>query len=804
MQKSWNGTYKKSTAAGTKVDANPTAASIPNVWKSFRSRILGDSAAEIQDEILRLETALSDKVKEEDDPEDSTHSQSSLSTAPTAGSNRARRPDRWVDFFCIIGVERQKVKKEPNDPLLLMPTLLDCYPSRRLDMDFPQHIPVFCFPSGCRAVRVKTSSAVRNIPDPFICSMVLTSSAGYRLYCTKLTIYEKEEKHGGAFSSERQSEVQTPEFQYYLPKCLVLISHYPFFHAQSTMLKELLYTVQSGLSPIPFERLVAHIVHDIPLPPLGRLRIDWSSWAPLSKRRIVTLRLERPAPNDPFSFNWQTSFQPLARTVSVPNILVLWATLLHEGRVVLCCSKDNVALLTPIAEALLGLLFPLEWQGMYIPVLPSHMNDVLEAPVPYLVGIVSRLDEIQHPMGVLVYDLDEDVVHLGWTDNGHVQQCLPELPQKASRKLREELLESTTPWYLPAVSGVMGQMTVGDGRTSLDNTLRPLYATTKRLGNFSYKPIPRKYILSQASRVLPTGDEFKPEAFRFCHKYCPGKVVRNVTPAEKKDNKPKPWQRQRKSFQEQADRFLASMVGIPEASSNSPASPILSGDGAVDVLGQQDEIAAHLLDIDTRTAALAEQVRLAFFAFFADTLSGYQDFLDQRTEKLDVSPFLASLNLSPVEQMYMESVVQTQMFERFLQGKDKSNLFRRRYLDEQIILRSPKQLSSNCMPSSPLSGAGLFLNPSISAAILSSFGEPATKSDDRTVFLNSTKWQWSKTLVVPFPCSIGILQGQVFCADRRFPNQLRRDECVTAHTIPLWRALFHGILCSSHCGCPYL
>jgi len=59
--------------------------------------------------------------------------------------------------------------------------------------------------------------------------------------------------------------------------------------------------------------------------------------------------------------------------------------LLTETRICLC--SQHHALLTPIAEAFLALLFPLVWQGAYIPIMPLGMVDILDAPVPFFVGL---------------------------------------------------------------------------------------------------------------------------------------------------------------------------------------------------------------------------------------------------------------------------------------------------------------------------------------------------------------------------------------------------------------------------------
>jgi hypothetical protein len=53
---------------------------------------------------------------------------------------------------------------------------------------------------------------------------------------------------------------------------------------------------------------------------------------------------------------------------------------------VLLISKHK-ALLTHAAVALISFLFPLCWKHVLIPILPKEMTDVLDAPVPFLIGI---------------------------------------------------------------------------------------------------------------------------------------------------------------------------------------------------------------------------------------------------------------------------------------------------------------------------------------------------------------------------------------------------------------------------------
>ena len=40
-----------------------------------------------------------------------------------------------------------------------------------------------------------------------------------------------------------------------------------------------------------------------------------------------------------------------------------------------------------VAESLTTLLFPFSWPHVYVPILPAAMNNFLDAPVPFLMGL---------------------------------------------------------------------------------------------------------------------------------------------------------------------------------------------------------------------------------------------------------------------------------------------------------------------------------------------------------------------------------------------------------------------------------
>lgn len=42
-----------------------------------------------------------------------------------------------------------------------------------------------------------------------------------------------------------------------------------------------------------------------------------------------------------------------------------------------------------LIESLLALIYPFRWRHVYIPVLPSMLLDVAQAPMPYILGVHS-------------------------------------------------------------------------------------------------------------------------------------------------------------------------------------------------------------------------------------------------------------------------------------------------------------------------------------------------------------------------------------------------------------------------------
>jgi hypothetical protein len=198
------------------------------------------------------------------------------------------------------------------------------------------------------------------------------------------------------------------------------------------------------------------------------------------------------------------SFRPLFAALSIPNVLVVFACLLQECRIALVCNYYGV--LGPVAEALSSLLFPLHWEGMYLPVLPYHMLDILDAPVPYLVGLHSRYLQRMHPKkrpaGVVFVDLDRDEVHLGFDEETGSPRQIPCLPERQAVKLKAKLDEFASCAYVVPPSGQVATITAGNGELlPLVKRASYLQPTTSSESRLNAAGLRRRDVFSNADKA---------------------------------------------------------------------------------------------------------------------------------------------------------------------------------------------------------------------------------------------------------------------------------------------------------------
>lgn len=92
----------------------------------------------------------------------------------------------------------------------------------------------------------------------------------------------------------------------------------------------------------------------------------------------------------------------LCQSLSLESILTFFSAVLLERQIVLFCP--NVGVLCGVALSLVPLLLPFSWQSLLLPVLPATASrlDLLEAPVPFVVGVLFKTREVRSRCGGLV------------------------------------------------------------------------------------------------------------------------------------------------------------------------------------------------------------------------------------------------------------------------------------------------------------------------------------------------------------------------------------------------------------------
>ncbi|WBW75274.1 Rab GEF, implicated in endosomal transport [Schizosaccharomyces osmophilus] len=202
----------------------------------------------------------------------------------------------------------------------------------------------------------------------------------------------------------------------WLPKAYGLLTKRPYLQSfcrdwlrvlcSSLLVDELDYIPPSDvafLRNMSIEAYIKNVCDEIPLPPRG-----------LSQTRVEVGPLQLCAFRSPLNEipGWSdVDLYPLFRALDFRNILTLFEAALLESKI-LFLSK-SISMLSYASFALIHLLYPLEWQGLFIPVLSRRLISCLEAPCSYIIGISSdaiALENLQSDsIPLVVCDLDNNL-----------------------------------------------------------------------------------------------------------------------------------------------------------------------------------------------------------------------------------------------------------------------------------------------------------------------------------------------------------------------------------------------------------
>ncbi len=321
-------------------------------------------------------------------------------------------PTRLADFFITISPsvftadELESAKQGGSlsahcEDLSFKPRIEGCFPRPDWydDAPVPDMAAPFIFPDGMHLS--PKDVAPRNF------SFVLTDEHRVKIFGAALVFYELLEPEDIDSLLGKRGEKNSSWMLVYAPRAIAVIGHYPFFHAYTEFLRDL-YHASLSSGPMPIERLVQYFMLQTPLPPLGKVMVRLQ----LCNQ---TMLVSRPPVNRLPMVDF--SYRPVFSCLSVQNVVLVFRIICAEFGV--CFVSKNISLLTPVQEAFLSFLFPLVWQGVYIPILPRGMLDILDAPVPIIMGVdrafIEHISPERRPKALIFVDLDANQVHIGGT-----------------------------------------------------------------------------------------------------------------------------------------------------------------------------------------------------------------------------------------------------------------------------------------------------------------------------------------------------------------------------------------------------
>ncbi|XP_018099241.1 DENN domain-containing protein 4C isoform X2 [Xenopus laevis] len=289
----------------------------------------------------------------------------------------------------------------------------------------PESVPLFCLPMG--ATIECWDPQIRH-PLPVFSTFVLTGSTAEKVYGAAIQFYE-------AYPREMLSEKQMIQLGLITAvekkvltsktitskKCICLLSHWPFFENFRKFLMFIYKLSVSGPHTLPIEKHISHFMNNVPFPSPQRPRI----LAQLSAHDALILSQPVATPLPLSGANFST----LLMNLGPENCASLLLFVLLECKILLHSLRP--AVLTGVAEAVVAMIFPFQWQCPYIPLCPLSLADVLSAPIPFIVGVDSRYFALHDPpQDVVCIDLDTSMVYTSEDKRNLSWKQLPKKPVK--------------------------------------------------------------------------------------------------------------------------------------------------------------------------------------------------------------------------------------------------------------------------------------------------------------------------------------------------------------------------------------
>jgi hypothetical protein len=220
--------------------------------------------------------------------------------------------------------------------------------------------------------------------------------------------------------------------KYYIPKCICLISLYPYIIELSKIIKSIYHYSLVEKQILPLEKIINNLLVEVPTPPKGIYYVDYS----LINESII---LRANQMNDLHTLNIE--FERLFTVFNLENILELFRYLMLNAKVII--FSEEIKNLTPVILSVLSLLYPFNYPYTVVSILHKEAYKILDNITPVLVGINEKYNknflkenDIDICDFTLIINMDkQELIKLGESKN----KKLPQLPSKYKDNLENKI-----------------------------------------------------------------------------------------------------------------------------------------------------------------------------------------------------------------------------------------------------------------------------------------------------------------------------------------------------------------------------
>ena len=370
--------------------------------------------------------------------------------------------NNFIDYFIEVGVKpeifKNKVLYECDDPeeinQYLIPQIITKFPNFDKKTVVIENSMIHqIFPQGFKLYE----SDVR--PEPNFYCLVLDNqlySAIYtRKYLACLIIYEsiedykilydKYKKEDDKFLSvvknimdnEINNNAKKKYSNFYIPKCLSLVSVHPYIDKYEEILRTIYELVISGYcSNIFIDQIIEKLIIETPKIPRGLKRILLKF--PNNEIELTETKMNQfPSVNVNLAYTFDI--------LSYNNIIEIYKYLLYETKLVF--FSEDLYSLTNIILSFLFLLTPFNYQFQIVSILSKELYNFIETISPYIFGINEKYTDnffSKHKISVedttiCIIDIDKDNFFLIAPGGILNQKEFPDIPKKLRKKLEDKI-----------------------------------------------------------------------------------------------------------------------------------------------------------------------------------------------------------------------------------------------------------------------------------------------------------------------------------------------------------------------------